>query len=114
MAKPKWQKSISEVLMHASVEKVYTSPKTGNEYTADTIPKLKLFSTGSVEDLGEGKFRYPVVDNQHHFEYEIKTSNLVEVQLGTLLVFENVRGGMLNNGTGWYAADSVTVEKRNA
>ena len=43
-----------------------------------------------------------------------KTKNRVDTHFGITLKFYNVRGGALQNGLGWYAADSVAVVQRNA
>ena len=111
--KPNWQRTLSEVLKHETKSIVLTSENTGNEYTTDIIPKLKLLSTGSLEEIN-GKYKYSVVDTINDLEYNIKTNNKVEIRFGTTLEFSNVRGGATTNGIGWYAADSVAVVQRNA
>lgn len=113
MAKTNWNRTLAEVLMHETQPKVMTSEKTGNEYTADVIPTLKVVSIGSIEEI-DGKFKYSIVDTNNDLEYTIKTANKVEVKFGTILQFKNVRGGATTNGVGWYAADSVAVVTRNA
>ena len=105
--KPNWQRTLSEVLKHETKSIVLTSENTGNEYTTDVIPKLKLLSTGSLEEVN-GKYKYSVVDTINDLEYNIKTTNKVDIR------FSNVRGGSTSNGVGWYAADSVAVVQRNA
>ena len=99
--------------MHETQPKVMTSEKTGNEYTTDVIPTLKVVSIGSIEEV-DGKYKYSVVDTTHDLEYSIKVPNKVEVKFGTILQFHIVRGGATANGIGWYAADSVAVVTRNA
>ncbi|WP_446453471.1 hypothetical protein [Tuanshanicoccus yangjingiae] len=88
------------------------SEKSGNEYTTDVVPILKVVSIGSVEEV-DGKFKYSIVDTDNDLEYAIKVANRVEVKFGTILQFKNVRGGATSNGTGWFAADSVAVVQRN-
>ncbi len=113
MAKTNWNRTLAEVLMHETQPKVMTSEKTGNEYTADVIPNLKVVSIGSIEEV-DGKYKYSVVDTINDLEYTIKVPNKVEIKFGTVLNFVNVRGGATSNGIGWYAADSVAVVQRNA
>lgn len=110
---PKWNKSLQEVLGYPTQEITKKSPKTGNEYTTDSIADLRLVSTGSVEDLEDGKYRYYVVDPTKNLEYAVKTLNKVEVKFATMLHFKNVVGGATNHG-GWYSADSVEVIQKNA
>ena len=113
MAKTNWNRTLAEVLMHETQPKLMTSEKTGNEYTADVIPTLKVVSIGSIEEI-DGKYKYSVVDTTHDLEYTIKAPNKVELKFGTILQFHVVRGGATANGIGWYAADSVAVVTRNA
>ncbi|MCY7211089.1 hypothetical protein RG565_07080 [Streptococcus sp. IsoGale021] len=113
MAKTNWNRTLAEVLLHETQPKVMTSEKTGNEYTTDVIPTLKVVSIGSIEEI-DGKYKYSAVDTAHDLEYTIKAPNKVDVSFGTILQFKNVRGGATANGIGWYAADSVAVVQRNA
>lgn len=113
MANPDWSKSLSDVLGHATKETTLISARTGNEYTAEIIPQIKVIATSSVQETNDGKYRYSIVDTSKDLEYSIKTENKIEVKFGTILLFNNVRGGATNNG-GWYAAESVEVLQRNA
>ncbi|MBG9984453.1 hypothetical protein HYO62_06055 [Aerococcaceae bacterium DSM 111022] len=113
MSKPNWNRTLSEVLMHNTQPIVMVSEKTGNEYTTDIIPVLKVVSIGSLEEI-DGKFKYSVVDTNNNLDYSIKAPNRVDVKFGTILQFKNVRGGSLANGNGWFAAESVSVVPRNA
>lgn len=113
MAQPNWNIKLKDVLKHDTQEINLISPKTGNEYTAEVIPSLKVVSTGSVEQTADEKYRYPVVDTTKNLEYAIKVDNKIDVKFGAVLVFKNVRGGATSRG-GWYAADSVEVVTRNA
>lgn len=108
MAKPNWKRTLSEVLKQKTETITQISEKTGNEYQIEIIPELSVYSVGSIEE-NDGKFKYAVVDIQNELEYSIKTTNKVEVKFGTLLQFRKVRGGELNNGNGWYSAESVAV-----
>lgn len=110
--KPKWTRTLSEVTLQKTVVKEYISERTGNAYTADTIPVFGVVSTGSVEQKENG-YKYSVVDTKNGLEYDITAPNKVNVRFGTILKFVNVRGGSLNNGLGWYKADSVEEVKRN-
>lgn len=113
MAKTNWNRTLAEVLKQETQPKVMISDKTGNEYTTDVIPTLKVVSIGSIEEI-DGKYKYSVVDTINDLEYTIKVPNKVEIKFGTVLNFVNVRGGSTANGIGWYAADSVAVVTRNA
>ena len=113
MAKTNWNRTLAEVLMHETQPKVMTSEKTGNEYTTDVIPTLRVVSIGSIEEK-DGKYKYSIVDTVNDLEYTIKVPNKVEIKFGTVLNFSNVSGGATANGIGWYAADSVEVVTRNA
>ena len=113
MSVPNWILPLDAVLKHATEPKEMVSPKTGNTYTTDVILELKVFSTGSFSEK-DGKFSYGVVDTVNQLEYTIKTENKIDVKFGNILLFKNVRGGMLNSGHGWYAADSVQVVQKNA
>ena len=113
MAKTNWNRTLAEVLMHETQPKVMTSEKTGNEYTTDVIPTLRVVSIGSIEEK-DGKYKYSIVDTVNDLEYTIKVPNKVEIKFGTVLNFSNVRGGATANCIGWYAADSVEVVTRNA
>lgn len=95
MSKPTWIKPLSEVLKQSTQIKSFVSDKTGNEYTTDTIPELIVYSVSPAEETEDGKYR-------------------VDTHFGITLKFYNVRGGALQNGLGWYAADSVAVVQRNA
>ncbi|NQQ32450.1 hypothetical protein HO875_02625 [Streptococcus suis] len=111
MAKTNWNKSLAEVLKQKTQPQVLVSEKTGKEYTADVVPVLNVVSIGSFEE-SDGKFKYSIVDTINDLEYSIKTSNKVDVKFGTILQFENVRGGATSNGIGWYAADAVKVVEK--
>lgn len=106
MAKPNWTPKLSDVLKHATVELEMHSDRTGNDYRADVIPVLQVRSTGNVEELDNGYWKYSIVDNQTNLEYEIKAPQQVNVKFGLLLEFTNVRGGATSRG-GWYSCETV-------
>lgn len=72
MAKPIWTPTLKQVLKHDTEEVNLVSERTGNEYVAEIIPRLKVVSTGSVDEVNDDKYRYAVVDTRHGLEYEIK------------------------------------------
>lgn len=113
MAKTNWNRTLAEVLKHETQPLKLTSEKTGNDYIAEVVPIITAFSIGTSEEV-DGKYKYPIVDTANELEYTIKAPNKIDVKFGTLLQFQNVRGGATPNGIGWYAADSVTVVQRNA
>ena len=112
MAKPNWNKTLSEVLKQPTVQIVLTSKTTGKEYTTDVVRQLPVVSTGVIDEV-DGGFKYSIVDRKNNLEYTIKASQKVDVKFGTVLVFTNVRGGCTSTGNGWYSAESVEVAKRN-
>jgi hypothetical protein len=113
MAKPNWIPRLEDVLGHKTQETTKVSARTGKEYKTDVIPVLNVLSTGLVEDMGDGKYRYSIVDRQQNLEYAIKVPTKIDVKFGTALSFTNVCGGTTNFG-GWYSADSVSIIQRNA
>ena len=114
MSKPTWIKPLSEVLKQSTQIKSFVSDKTGNEYTTDTTPELIVYSVSPAEETEDGKYKYNITDVKNDLQYTIKTKNRVDTHFGITLKFYNVRGGALQNGLGWYAADSVAVVQRNA
>ncbi|WP_314159846.1 hypothetical protein [uncultured Gemella sp.] len=112
MAKPNWNKTLSEVLKHPTIEVLLTSKNTGKEYTADIVRQLPVVSTGVMDEV-EGGFKYSIVDTKNNLEYTIKAPQKLDVKFGTILVFRNVRGGATSTGSGWYSAESVEVAQRN-
>lgn len=115
MARPDWRNKLSNVLKHETVVIEKYSEKTNNNYNADAIPILRVLSVGSIEDLGDGNWRYAIVDSEVGLEYEIKVSKKIEVRFGLTLEFMNVVGGETTRG-GWYNADDVRMipPKQNA
>ncbi|MBS9339185.1 hypothetical protein G6R29_06075 [Fructobacillus sp. M2-14] len=112
MAKPQWTRTLSQVLGKDTQEITMISEKTGKEYTTDIIPVYGAISTGIVEKTPDGKYRYSVVDNKNNYELSVKVNQKFDVRFGMVLAFNNLRGGSLQNGTGWYAADSVQEVKK--
>lgn len=112
MAVPNWTPHIDVVLGHPMELEKRHSERTGNDYTAEVIRKLPVRSTGNIEDVGEGNYRYSIVDQKTGLEYAIKVAKKIEVSFGTPLMFKNVRGGATARG-GWYAADDVEVMQKN-
>ena len=112
MAKPNWNKNLADVLKQPTEKVTLISKNTGNEYVTDIVKQLMVVSTGIVEEVKDG-YKYSIVDTKNSLEYTIKAPTKVEVSLGSIVVFTNVRGGATSNGDGWYSADSVTVASRN-
>lgn len=110
MAKPNWEKLLSEVLHQKTRIVELVSERTGNTYTAEVVPLLTVYSVGSVEEVAGG-YRYAIADTANGLEYAIKAPNKVNLSFGTALQFKNVRGGATNNG-GWYAAEAVAVVEK--
>lgn len=106
----------SGVKKRLAIKKEYISEKTGNAYTTLVIEKMAVVSTGSIEQTDDNKYRYYIIDTidsngAGNMEYAIKTTNKVDVKLGTQLTFFNVRGGETAKG-GWYAADRVEIKTK--
>lgn len=108
MAKPSWTPRLAEVLRHKTMEMEMHSNRTGNDYKTDVIPVLRVRSTGNVEELDDGFYRYSIVDSKAGLEYEIKVQKKIEVKFGSPVEFKNVRGGATTRG-GWYSADDVSL-----
>ncbi|RYC98127.1 hypothetical protein [Facklamia hominis] len=113
MTKTNWNKTLEEVLKHKTEPTEMISPRTGKPYTTDVIPTLKVVSIGTWEE-SEDKRKYSVIDPNNNLEYSIKAPQKIEVKLGNILVFKNVRGGNTKNGVGWLAADSVSIVPSHA
>lgn len=113
MSKTNWNKTLEEVLKHKTEPKIMVSARTGNEYTTDIIPTLNVVSIGTWEE-SDDKRKYSVIDPKNNLEYSIKVPEKIEVQLGNILQFKNVRGGNTKNGVGWLAADSVSIVPSHA
>lgn len=112
--KTNWNRTLAEVLKQETQQKVFVSDKTGNEYTTDVIPELIVYSVSPAEETEDGKYKYNITDVKNDLQYTIKTKNRVDTNFGKTLKFYNVRGGALQNGLGWYAADSVELVQRSA
>lgn len=113
MAKiPNWNRTLSEVLGHPTTTIVRKSERTGNAYNAEVIPELELVSMGTpqtVDKNGTTAYRYSVFDLKQDLEYSITCPNLIQVNGVKQLVFNNLTGGALSSGKGWYKADSVRL-----
>lgn len=82
MAKPSWTPRLAEVLRHKTMEMEMHSNRTGNDYKTDVIPVLRVRSTGNVEELDDGFYRYSIVDSKAGLEYEIKVQKRLKLNLG--------------------------------
>lgn len=112
MAKtPLWTKKLSEVLGYQTTQITRKSERTGNTYQVDVIPRLELVSMGEAEEVvkedGQKSYRYSVFDMKKDLQYQVTCPNLIKVNGVKQVVFVNLTGGALNNGRGWYKADSV-------
>lgn len=111
MAKtPIWTKSLEEVLGHQTKKVTRKSPRTGNTYETDVIPSVELVTMGAPEETlkdGQKVYRYSVFDMKKDLQYQVTCPNLIKVNGVKQVVFVNLTGGALNNGRGWYKADSV-------
>ena len=114
MAIPSWTRTLSEVLNHETQSRTLVSEKNGNEYTTDVISELIVYSVSPAEETEDGKYKYNITDVKNDLQYTIKTKKRVDTHFGKTLKFYNVRGGALQNGLGWYAADSVELVQRSA
>lgn len=110
MAKPNWTPRLSDVLGHKIQETTKVSAQTGKEYKTDVILVLNVLSTGLVKNMGDGKYRYSIVDRQKDLECAIKVPAKIDIKFGNTLIFTNVCGGTTNFG-GWYSA--VSTIQRN-
>lgn len=112
MAKnPTWNKSLSEVLGYQTQKVTRKSPRTGNAYEVDVIPRIELVAMGEPEtitkDDGSKTYRYSVFDMSKNLEYQVSCKQYLKIAGVKQVIFENLSGGALSNGRGWYKADSI-------
>ncbi|HEO8607577.1 TPA: hypothetical protein ACGO8I_000238 [Streptococcus suis] len=116
MAKITYQsftKNLQEVTHQVTETIMKVSPKTGNEYQAEVIKKLRVHAVSSPTEKN-GKYTYSIIDTKNDLEYSITAPNYVDAKYTTALEFTNVSGGLLNTGRVWFSADSVAIIQRNA
>ena len=111
MAKPNFEKTLSEVLGYPSKMTEKTSAK-GTTYQAETIEEITVFAAGEPqrqERNGVVSYRYPIFDSKTDLNYEIRVNGEkpVDVSFGNKLKFVSVTGGALNNGGSWFGAETV-------
>ena len=112
MAKtPTWMRSLSEVLGYETQTVNKKSERTGNLYQVDVIPNIELVVMGApeevVRDNGQKTYRYSVFVMSKNLEYAVTCPNMLKINGVRQVIFKNLTGGALNNGHGWYKADSV-------
>lgn len=108
MAKPNWTPTLAQVLKRPTTKLNRISKKTQNEYQAEVIEHA-VFILAGTPDIADGFVKYPIADTKTGLEYTIKVqaSVLDDINFGQQLVFKNITGGALQNGSGWYKADNV-------
>ena len=117
MAKnPSWNKSLSEVLGYQTQKVTRKSARTGNAYEVDVIPRLELIDMGEPEaitkDDGSKTYRYSVFDMSKNLEYQVSCTQYLKIAGVKQVILTNLTGGALNNGRGWYKADSIQLVKK--
>ena len=117
MAKnPSWNKSLSEVLGYQTQKVTRKSARTGNAYEVDVIPRLELIVMGEPEaitkDDGSKTYRYYVFDMSKNLEYQVSCTQYLKIAGVKQVILTNLTGGALNNGRGWYKADSIQLVKK--
>lgn len=110
MAKPNWNPTIEEVLKRPTVKLSKISQKTGKEYVAEVIEQAIFVLAGSPE-IHDDFVKYPIADINKNLEYTIKVENKVldNLNFGQKIIFKNVTGGSLSNGSAWYKADNAEL-----
>lgn len=112
MAKtPVWTRKLSEVLGYQTQVVTRKSEKTGNSYQTDVIPHLEVVCMGAPEEIlkddGRKVYRYSVFDMTKNLEYRVSCPNLIKINGVKQVVLNNLTGGALTSGRGWYKADSI-------
>ncbi|BCP61778.1 hypothetical protein NWE22_05305 [Streptococcus parasuis] len=106
-------KNLQEVTHQVTETIMKVSPKTGKEYQAEVIKKLRVNAVSSPTEKN-GKYAYSIIDTKNDLEYSITAPNFVDAKFTTALEFTNVTGGLLNSGIVWFSSDSVAIIQRNA
>lgn len=111
MAKPTFEKTLSEVLGYPSKSVEKTSAK-GTTYQAEVIDEITLIAAGEPEQQerqGVVSYKYPVYDPKTELNFTIKVKGDVpdDLNFGNRLKFIEVTGGNLNNGGSWFGAEKV-------
>lgn len=110
MAKPNFEKTLSEVLGYSSKRTEKTSAK-GTTYQAEVIEEITVIAAGEPERQernGVVSYKYPVFDQKTDLNYEIRVNGeKLDVSFGNKLKFVSVTGGRLNNGGSWFGAETV-------
>lgn len=111
MAKPNFQKTLSEVLGYSSKMTEKTSAK-GTTYQAEVIEEITVIAAGEPERQernGIVSYKYPIFDQKTDLNYEIRVNGEkpADVSFGNKLKFVTLTGGSLNGGGYWFAAENV-------
>ena len=111
MAKPNFEKTLSEVLGYSSKMTEKTSAK-GTTYQAEVIEEITVIAAGEPvrqERNGIVSYKYPVFDTKSDLNFEIRVNGEkpADVSFGNKLKFVSVTGGRLNNGGSWFGAETV-------
>ena len=111
MAKtPMWVKPLSEVLGYQTQTIVKKSIRTGNTYEVAEIPQIEAVCMGAPEAViknGQKNYKYSIFDMKKDLQYQVTCPNFLKVSGVKQVVLRHVIGGALNNGYGWYKADSI-------
>lgn len=112
MAKnPSWVRSLSEVLGYQTTTINRKSERTGNIYQVDVIPRLEAVAMGAPEeqirDDGRKTYRYSIFDMSKNLEYKVSCPQFLKISGLKQVILVNLCGGALQNGRGWYKADSI-------
>ena len=112
MAKtPIWTRSLNEVLGYPTDKINRKSERTGNIYQTEVIPRVEVIVMGAPQEVtkddGRKSYRYSIFDMKKDLEYSVSCPNLLSVSGVKQVILTNLTGGALQNGRGWYKADSI-------
>ena len=111
MAKtPTWIKPLSEVLGYQTTQITKKSARTGNTYQVDTIPTIEVVAMGAAEKIekdGKVSYRYSIFDMKKNLEYKVSCPQFLKISGLKQVILQNLTGGALQNGRGWYKAASI-------
>ena len=108
-------RSLSEVLGYQTTKLTKKSMRTGNAYEVDVIPQLELVAMGEPEKIekdGKTSYRYSVFDMKKDLEYQVTCPNFLNISGVKQVILQNLTGGALSSGRGWYKADSIQLVKK--
>lgn len=114
MKKLSYVKSTAEAFGYKTVEKEYKSPRTGNAYTTQVIPRLEAVCLGEptkTEKNGKITYKYEVYLMSKNLGFEVSCPNLVQISGMKKVILENVQGGPIPGSSTavWVKSDRISL-----